>query len=203
MIKANDTDVLVLALSVFAGLQEAGLQQMWVAFGQGQNIRWISVHDIFQYVDQEKVKGMLFFHAFTGCDTVSAFRNKGKKPAWQTWDICPEASPVFSKLGTYPPTVDDCDLKILKKFVILIYDRSSTAATVRPGLTCSPESRGLKSHSHQPEQLCSNTLGMLPIRLVVCGPRQPSVSQKQRTLQTGDGRRLVRNGRSSGQPTLQ
>ena len=56
---------------------------------------------------------MLFIHAFTGCDTVSAFRNKGKKIAWQTWNICPEAMPVFSKL-------EDSDLAILEKFVILI-----------------------------------------------------------------------------------
>ena len=105
---------------------------MWVAFGQGQSLRWINVHDLFHYVGQEKVKGMLFFHAFTGCDTVSAYRNKGKKNAWQTWDIklCPKATPVFSKLGVYPPIVEDGDLEILEKFVILMYDRSSTAANV-------------------------------------------------------------------------
>ena len=79
---------------------------------------------------KEKIKGILFFHAFTGCDTVSSFRNKGKKTAWQTWDICPEASPVFSKLSQYPLTVEDGDLEMLEKCVILMYDRSSTAATV-------------------------------------------------------------------------
>ena len=50
-----DTDVLVLALSVFAALQEAGLKQMWLAFGQGQSLYWISVHDLFQCVGQENV----------------------------------------------------------------------------------------------------------------------------------------------------
>ena len=33
-----DTDVLVLALSVFTALHEAGLKQMWIAFGQGQSL---------------------------------------------------------------------------------------------------------------------------------------------------------------------
>ena len=66
---------------------------------------------------------MLFLHAFTGCEIVSAFRNKGKKTAWQTWDVCPEASPVFSKLSQYPLTVEDGDLEILERFVILMYDR--------------------------------------------------------------------------------
>ena len=69
---------------------------------------------------------MLFFHAFAGCDVVSAFRNKGEKTAWQTWDIFPEATPVFSKQSQHPPTIEDDDMKILEKFVVLMYDRSST-----------------------------------------------------------------------------
>ncbi len=73
---------------------------------------------------------------FTGCDVVSAFRNKGKKTAWQTWDIFPEATSVFSKLSKYPPTIEDADMKILERFVVLMYDRSSTLDSVdEPDLT--------------------------------------------------------------------
>ena len=39
MVKASDTDVLVIAVSVLQTLQELGLQQLWLAFGQGQNLR--------------------------------------------------------------------------------------------------------------------------------------------------------------------
>ena len=70
---------------------------------------------------------MLFFHAFTDCDVVSAFRNKRKKTASQTWDIFSEATPIFSKQNQHPPTVEDDDMKILEKSVVLMYDRSSTA----------------------------------------------------------------------------
>jgi len=130
MIKANDTDVLVIAISVLSALQDIGLQQLWVAFGQGQHLKWIAVHDLQNSIGPEKSKGILFFHAFTGCDVVSGFRGKGKKSAWQTWDVCPEASDVFIKLSQYPPTVDDDDLKTLEKFVVTMYDRSSTATGV-------------------------------------------------------------------------
>lgn len=130
MIKANDTDILVIALNIFPSLQELGLQQLWVAFGHGVSLRWIGVHDLYCAIGPVKTKGILFFHTFTGCDTVSAFRNKGKKTAWQTWDICPEASPIFSKLGQYPPVLTDGELEILEKFVVLMYDRSSTAVSV-------------------------------------------------------------------------
>ena len=73
---------------------------------------------------------MLFFHAFTGCDAVSAFRGKGEKSAWQTWNVCDEASSVFSKFSHYPPVLDDEDLKTLEKFMVMMYDRSSTVEGV-------------------------------------------------------------------------
>lgn len=130
MVKANDTDIVVIAISTFPILQSLGLVELWVAFGQGQNLRWISVHDLCQFLGQEKSTGMSFFHAFTGCDTVSAFRGKGKVTAWQTWNIYPEVSPVFSKLSQYPVCVNDGDLQVLEKFVILMYDRSSSAESV-------------------------------------------------------------------------
>ena len=115
---------------MFPTLQSMGWQQLWLIFGQDQSLRWIGIHNLYNYVGQEKAKGMLFFHAFTGCDVVSAFRNKGMKTAWQTWDIFPEATPVFSTLSQHPPTIEDDDMEILEKFVVLMYDRSSTAGGV-------------------------------------------------------------------------
>ena len=103
---------------------------LWLAFDQGRSLRYISVHDLCDRLDQEKINGMLFFHAFTGCDIASDFRNKGKKTAWYTWDIFSEASPVFSKLSQYPLTVEQSDMDILERFVILMFDRYSNVATV-------------------------------------------------------------------------
>ena len=129
MVRANDTDVVVIAISVWHALEELGLQELWIAYGQGRNLRWIPVHDLY-YSLAEKSKGMLFFHAFTGCDIVSAFRGKGKKSAWQTWNVCNEITENFRKLSHYPPVVDDEDLQILEKFVVIMYDRSSSAECV-------------------------------------------------------------------------
>ena len=114
MIKASDTDILVIALSIFPSPQDLGVQQLWVAVGHDVSLRWIGVHDLYHVIGLIKTKGILFFHAFTGCDTVSAFHNKGKKTAWQTWDIFPEASLIFSKLSQYPPVLTDSDLEILE-----------------------------------------------------------------------------------------
>ena len=83
-------------------LQKLGLDQPWLAFGHGQSLRYISVHDLCDRSDQEKINGMFFFHA----------------------------SPVFSKLSQYPLAVERSDMDILERFVIPMYDRSGTAATV-------------------------------------------------------------------------
>ena len=130
LVKASDTDILVIAISVLSTLQVIGMQQLWIAFGQGRNMRWIPAHELYRSVGPEKGRGITCLHAFTGCDVVSAFRGKGKKSAWQTWDVCAEASDVFARLSQYPPTVNDNEMDILEKFVVIMYDRSSTATCV-------------------------------------------------------------------------
>ena len=42
MIKADDKDVLVLAINILPGHQEIGVTQLWVAFGQGRHLRWMT-----------------------------------------------------------------------------------------------------------------------------------------------------------------
>ena len=60
MIKASDTDVLVIAISAWSALQQCGLQQLRIAHGQGRNLRWIPVHDICQSIRPERSKRILF-----------------------------------------------------------------------------------------------------------------------------------------------
>jgi len=37
---------------------------------------------VVRHIGEEKSQALTFFHAFTGCDTVSFFSNRGKKSAW-------------------------------------------------------------------------------------------------------------------------
>jgi hypothetical protein len=159
MIKANDTDVVVIAVSVMLLLMESGLEQLWIAFGQGVNTSWIPVHQLVGAIGPSKASGMPFFHAFTGCDVVSAFRGKGKKSAWQTWEVHDEVTKTFTKLSQNPASLDDKDLNALEKFVVIMYDRSSTLTTVnearldlfawkqRPYMAIPPTQAALKEHS--------------------------------------------------------
>ena len=49
LFKANDTDILVIAVSTLRVLQELGLEKLWVAFGQVQRLKCIPVHDLYTY----------------------------------------------------------------------------------------------------------------------------------------------------------
>ena len=61
---------------------------------------------------------------------VWAFRGKGKKAALQTWDVFDVVTETFSNLSQFPTEVTDTDMKILERFVFLMYDRSSVATGV-------------------------------------------------------------------------
>jgi hypothetical protein len=76
LIRTVDNDVVVLDV---AYTQRLGIQELWVAFGVGKHFRYIPVHQIATDLGVQSCEALPFFHAFTGCDTVSAFCGRGKK----------------------------------------------------------------------------------------------------------------------------
>ena len=79
---------------------------------------------------------MLFFHAFSGCDTVSGFRYKKKKSFLQTWNVFPEVTNTFQKLSRNTNTIEDVDIQTLARFVVALYDRSSSCSDVDSARKC-------------------------------------------------------------------
>ena len=51
MVKAKNKDVVVTAVSVLPLLQMTGLQRLWMAFGQGPQVRWIPIHEVVLAID--------------------------------------------------------------------------------------------------------------------------------------------------------
>ena len=129
-IHANDSDIIILAIAFFNELFDIGLYELWVSFGRGRATVWFPIHDYATKLGTSKSKSLLFFHALSGCDTVSAFRNKGKKSFFQTWEVLPEITDTFLKLSSYPVDVNDTDEEMLEKFISLLYDRSSQSLNV-------------------------------------------------------------------------
>ncbi|XP_071853660.1 uncharacterized protein [Apostichopus japonicus] len=127
LIRTVDTDVVVLTI---AAVSKLGIQESWVAFGTGKNFRYIPVHEIAASLGPNKCQALPMFHAYTGCDTVSAFYSKGKKSAWETWKVYEDVTMAFITLSLGPSQILDNELAVLERFTILLYDHTSTMIDV-------------------------------------------------------------------------
>ena len=84
-IRTVDTDVAVLAIAMF---NQIHLDESWLEFDTKAHFHYIPIHEVVNEMNPVVCKSLLFFHAFTGCDTVLAFGGKGKKTAWNTDGKC-------------------------------------------------------------------------------------------------------------------
>ena len=77
VVRTADTDVVVIALGCFHQLQD---KRIWVESGiqSKNNLRYISINQLFDQLGEPLYKAMPFYHAFTGCDYTSSFNRKGK-----------------------------------------------------------------------------------------------------------------------------
>ena len=94
LIVTVDTDVVVLAIHHFWSL---GLDELWVEIGVGKNRRWHPIHIYANALGKDICEALVFWYAFTGCDSVSTFAGRGKKTAWSVWRKYPEATEVFKR----------------------------------------------------------------------------------------------------------
>ena len=67
------------------------MMKSWITFGKDRDLQWIPIHSVFISLGPSS-KALPFFHAFTGCDFVSAFVGKGKKTARQAWNVFENAT---------------------------------------------------------------------------------------------------------------
>ena len=67
---------------------------------------------------------LLFFYAFTGCDTVSSFYGNGKRKAYDVWvksERKDDFTDVFVWLGEKPTDVTSDHIDMLESFVLQLY----------------------------------------------------------------------------------
>ena len=126
IISSTDTDVVVLGVAAFERL---GVEKLWIGFGRSKDFRWLPVHELSNSLGP-RVAALPFFNAFSGCDTVSAFPGKGKKSAWQTWEVFPDVTDVFARLSKRPNSIEDTDIDLIEAFVCIMYDRSTATFAV-------------------------------------------------------------------------
>ena len=101
------------------------------------------------------------FHSFTGCDTISAFFGNGKLSACAVWMFHPAVTEAFRYIAENPFVAID-NFKLLERFTVVMYGRTSQVSTVdeaRRALFCHrgrimmdalpPTQGALLQHSHR------------------------------------------------------
>ena len=128
LIKTVNTDVVVLAVSVAQG--QLPEDQLWLAFGNGKSFQYLAAHEIAAGLGPEKAQALPMFHALTVCDTASSFAGHGKKTAGTIWTVLPELTNALLKLSSAPGGLPDDVMHTIERFVILLYDRTSTCKEI-------------------------------------------------------------------------
>jgi len=104
--------------------------EVWVSFGVGKSFRFLAAHEMARALGPDKAQALPMFHALTGCDTVSCFARHGKKRAWTAWTAFSALTQALVDLSTAPNDVDEDAMQTIERFVILLYDRTSTSTDV-------------------------------------------------------------------------
>ena len=112
MAHATDTGVVVIAVAVSNILQNC---EVWIAFGYDNKLRYIPWDRTANKLGTDASCGLLFFHAVSGCDTVSAFRGVGKKTDRDIWCSMSHLDQIFARLSHAPKQIFTEDLKQLEK----------------------------------------------------------------------------------------
>ena len=94
----------------------------------GRSFKFISINKICASLGEQKSRSLPVFHAFCGCDITSAFNGKGKRSAWQVWELCSNAvTPTLEFLSVNPLQElkeDSIHFRKLERLVIIMYDKS-------------------------------------------------------------------------------
>ncbi|XP_061894509.1 uncharacterized protein LOC133644183 [Entelurus aequoreus] len=129
LVRTVDTDVIVILAGLFYDLVVLQpLTDIWVAFGMGKRFRYYHINHICKSLGEPKSQGLLMFHAYSGCDTTSAFNGKGKKSAWRAWQAYDAATETFMYLAKHPfqeLKVDSEHFQTLERLTVILYNRSS------------------------------------------------------------------------------
>jgi hypothetical protein len=154
----------------------------------GKAFRFLAAHEMARALGPEKAQALPMFHALTGCDTVSCFAGHGKRTAWAVWTALPALTQTLVDLSTAPIHVDEDHMHTIERFVILLYDRTSTSTDVNKA-RCKLPRRVMSSSYHRQVPPSSSTSDELCTRAGMSGGRLWFLHQHCPLQLTGGGSR--------------
>ena len=134
LVRTVDTDVVVILVGLFFDLVTIQpSSDFWIAFGMGKNYRLYHINSICESLGEPRSRALPVFHAFSGCDTTSAFNGKGKKSVWRAWQAYDDATETFACLAKHPFMLLDADtdnFQKLERLTVILYDKWSASFSV-------------------------------------------------------------------------
>ena len=133
-VRTVETDVVVILISLCPSIVSSYPQtNIWVVFGMGKAVNYFHINTISALMGNSKSQALAGFHAFTGCDTTSQFRGKGKKTAIEAWKCFPEVTEAFETMMKKPFVsieIESPTFKLLERFVCVLYDKYTECRSV-------------------------------------------------------------------------
>ena len=103
MVHTGDTDVVVILLTNFHHIMAVNpAAEIWISFKAGKTTKMISLNTIAANLGNTTCKAMALFHAFTGSDSTSSFKFKGKRYCFKTKDKVPSLMEEFATVTNTP-----------------------------------------------------------------------------------------------------
>ena len=127
MVRTGDTDVVVIVVS---NLHKISAAEIWISFGVGKYHRYLAAHEIAISLGPQRARSASMFHALTGCDVTSFFCGRGKKSAWDTWQVFPDVTDALLSLSESPNELSNETMALIERFVVLWYNRTSNISKV-------------------------------------------------------------------------
>ena len=125
-VRTADTDVIFILLGFMSQFYNNDNRiKIFCDFGTGDHREVIPIHSMHQRLGEEICLGILFFHAFTGCDSTSSFFEMTKKKWFERWLSCPMSDKVttaFQQLSWLPSEETIMrNLDTIKEFISFVY----------------------------------------------------------------------------------
>lgn len=103
MVYSGDTDVVVILMCNFHHIKALNqAAEIWISFKAGNTTKMISLNSIATNLGTTTCKAMALFHAFTGSDSTSSFKFKGKRSCCMLMHEVPSLMEQFSSMVDNP-----------------------------------------------------------------------------------------------------
>lgn len=126
MVYTGDTDVVVILLSNFHHIKALNATaEIWICFKTGKTSRMISLNTLATKLGTETCKAMALFHTFTGSDSTSSFKFRGKRSCCKLMHDVPHLTEEFATIIETPFQTSPRLKEVAVNFVCRLYSSES------------------------------------------------------------------------------